>query len=165
MKHAGWALTLAVVAWPGLASAAPASLCTEGETAVFTCASGAKLISVCASRDLSSRAGTLAYRFGPPGKPEMSWPPPDRWRRAVGSGTWAFSGGGGAWLAFHREAYRYVVYTAIGQGWGSKAGVAVEKGGKVIANLACQGKPVSDLGPDFFHRAGIADDPADFDLP
>lgn len=146
-------------------SAAAATQCTGTETTVFTCAVGAKVVSVCASRDLTARTGTLVYRFGPPGKPEIDWPPADAWRRSVGSGTWAFSGGGGAWLAFRREAYRYVVYTAIGQGWGSRAGVAVEKDGKLLADIACRDKPSSELGPSFFTRAGIPDDPSPFELP
>jgi hypothetical protein len=66
-----------------------------------------------------------------------------------------FSGGGGAWLAFTRGEHRYVVYTAIGQGWGDKAGVVVERGGRRLAALACTRPPVSDIGPELFERAGI----------
>ena len=81
------------------------------------------------------------------------------------SGTWSFSGGGGAWLRFTRGPTSYIAYTAIGRGWGSKAGVAVLQNGKLLANLPCHGAPDSEIGPDFFSRAGIADDDQTFDLP
>ena len=95
----------------------------------------------------------------------MSYPPPDAWRDVTRAGLWTFSGGGGAWLAFHREAYRYIVYTAVGRGWGEKTGVAVERDGKLLTNLRCRGSAVSELGPDFFSGAGIQDDQTPFDLP
>lgn len=95
----------------------------------------------------------------------MVYPPPGPWRSLVRSGTWSFSGGGGAWLAFHRDAFRYIVYTAIGRGWGEKSGVAVERNGQVAVNLACRGRVVSELGPDFFSNAGIPDDDRPFELP
>ena len=81
------------------------------------------------------------------------------------SGTWSFSGGGGAWLRFTYGPTSYIVYTAIGRGWGSKAGVAVLQNGKLLANLPCHGASDSEIGPDFFSRAGIADDDQAFDLP
>jgi hypothetical protein len=76
-----------------------------------------------------------------------------------------FSGGGGAFLAFARARHRYVVYSAVGRGWGSKAGAVVEKDGKRIAILACRGEAMSQLGPDLFSRAGIAPADEDFELP
>jgi hypothetical protein len=132
---------------------------------MFSCSVGAKTVSVCAAGKLSSSAGSLRYRFGPEGKAEIDYPAASAWRGVTRSGTWTFSGGGGAWLAFHRDVFRYIVYTAIGRGWGEKAGLAVEQNGKLLANLPCKGKPVSELGPDFFSNAGIAADDKDFDLP
>ena len=68
-------------------------------------------------------------------------------------------------MRFKRDTFAYVVYTAIGRGWGEKAGVAVEKDNKLQANLVCN-KPVqSELGPDFFDQAGLAEDQAGFELP
>lgn len=139
--------------------AAAASHCTAGEQTMFSCATGGKIVSVCAAK----RA--VQYRFGPEGKPEMIWPPMGEGRDKVGSGLWAFAGGGGAWLAFHKDAYRYIVYSAVGKGWGRKAGVAVEQNGRLAANLPCKDKAISEIGPDFFMQAGIADDDAPFELP
>ena len=145
------------------AIAAP-TLCTSGEKVIFSCSLGAKFVSVCASGDLSAGVGSLAYRFGPVGAPEILYPA-GAWRGVTRSGTWTFSGGGGAWLAFHRDAFRYIVYTAIGRGWGEKSGVSVEKDGKMLTNLPCRAKPEFEIGPALFEDAGIPEDNTPFDLP
>jgi hypothetical protein len=163
IRRAALGFALAAVIW-WRPVAATQSLCAAGQQVVFACSVGAKLVSVCASGDLTAGVGLLNYRFGPPGKPEMTYPD-GPWRELVRSGTWMFSGGGGAWLAFHRDSFRYIVYTAIGRGWGEKSGVAVEQNGKVISNLPCRDKPTSELGPEFFSKAGIPNDHTAFDLP
>lgn len=62
------------------AAEAPAGLCEPGEKPVLTCEmkKGGKTLSLCASKDFNLRdavpTGTLAYRFGKPGKVELSWP-------------------------------------------------------------------------------------------
>lgn len=155
-------LTAAVIACP---AAAGSTHCSPSEQTVFSCAIGAKIVSLCASADLSSAAGAIQYRFGPVDRPEIAYPPAGSWRDLVRSGRWIFAGGGGAWLAFHKPPFRYIVYTAIGRGWGQKAGIAVEENGRRLTNLPCTGTPVSELGPDFFARAGIPDDATPFDLP
>jgi len=147
-------------------AAAGASHCSANEQTLFSCNIGRKTVSVCASTDLSTKAGSLQYRFGPPGAPELTYPATDAdWRPVTRGGVLTFAGGGGAFLSFARGPYRYVVYTAIGKGWGQKAGVAVEKSGKRVTSLPCKSKETSELGPDLFTRAGIAEDTAGFDLP
>jgi hypothetical protein len=149
----------------GQALAATSTQCTTDERVIFSCATGNKIVSVCASGDLTQSTGSLSYRFGPPGRPEISYPLPGEFRHVVKAGRWVFAGGGGAWLAFHRPPFRYIVYSAIGRGWHEKAGVAVEEEGRLLANLQCRGEPTSELGPDFFTSAGIRDDKTSFDLP
>ena len=86
-------------------------------------------------------------------------------------GDWAVearglgAGDGRAWLGFHVEAFRYIVYTATGRGWGEKAGVAVEQNGEPLTNPPFHGAVKSELGPEFFNTPGIPDDSAPFDLP
>jgi hypothetical protein len=58
-----------------------------------------------------------------------------------------------------------MVYTAIGQDWGEKAGVVVEKNGASITHLPCTGAVVSELGPALFEQAGLAEDEPGFDRP
>ncbi|MGZ8225203.1 MAG: hypothetical protein ACXWT3_01030 [Methylococcaceae bacterium] len=50
-------------------------------------------------------------------------------------------------------------------GWGEKAGVAVEKDNKLNVHLPCKGSPLSELGPDFFEKAGLPEDQTGFELP
>lgn len=146
--------------------AVEAGNCELPQRSLFSCSTGTKTISVCGSRDLTASSGLLQYRFGRPAAVELSYPPAGAdWRKIARGGTLMFSGGGGAFLAFTNAPYRYIVYSATGRGWGSKAGVVVEKDGKQIASLVCKGKATSDLGPDLFSKAGIkvADD--SFELP
>ena len=148
------------------AQAATPTTCTPDEQVVFQCDIGARRVAVCASRGLGAQGGQLQYRYGRPAAVELAYPPADTpWRDVTGGGTLMFSGGGGAWLAFTRGEHRYVVYTAIGQGWGDKAGVVVERGGRRLAALACTRPPVSDIGPDLFQRAGIPTLEEGFELP
>ena len=147
-------------------SGAVGTHCANDETIIFNCSVGKKIVSVCASKNVSAASGYLQYRFGRKGSPELIYPenklPP---AANIQANTLTFAGGGGAYIRFKRDAFAYVVYTAIGRGWGEKAGVAVEKDNKLQINLACD-KPVqSELGPDFFDQAGLAEDQTGFELP
>jgi hypothetical protein len=146
--------------------AAP-TLCLKDEDNIFSCSAGKKVISVCASKDLAADHGYLQYRFGVPNKVELTIPadrsvPP---ANSAVSRTLTFSGGGGAYLRFKAGGYDYVVYTAIGKGWGEKDGVAIEKTGKPPTHISCKDEPVSEMGVDFFTKAGLKEDTVDFDLP
>jgi hypothetical protein len=54
----------------------PNTLCAKGERVIFSCPvkKPAKIVSVCASKDLASDRGYLQYRFGMPGKIELEYP-------------------------------------------------------------------------------------------
>jgi hypothetical protein len=150
------------------AAAGPApSLCESAEDILFSCHAGKKIISICASKDLARDRGYLQYRFGLPAKIELSVPA-DRSvlpASSVTAGNLMFSGGGGAYLRFTAAGYEYVVYTAVGKGWGEKDGVAVERDGKRLSHVSCTDEPVSELGPDLADKAGLKPDAGDFDLP
>ena len=143
--------------------ARPAALCSGTETVVFACRAGAKLASVCASKDASRTAGYLEYRFGKadPGDPPELVLPDSRTvpaRAATGDNV-AFSGGGGSWLRFRKGDHAYVAYSGIGK-WGPKGetrekqGVVVERGGKAIAHVKC-GELVETLAPADYEKLGI----------
>ena len=164
------------LAAPTPARTAQASFCTPTEVIVFSCrTSPIKLVSVCASKDASASKGYLQYRTGKPDSgepldltlPAAQLPPP----QAASGESVPFSGGGAAWLRVAaKNNVAFVVYTGIGK-WGprgeiqEKAGVAVERDGKSVANLNCTGKPISLLGSDWFDKAGITAKGQDFDLP
>ena len=52
------------------------SLCAKDERVIFSCPvrRPAKIVSLCASKDLTSDRGYLQYRFGLPGKIELEYP-------------------------------------------------------------------------------------------
>ena len=54
----------------------PNTLCAKDERVIFSCPvkRPAKIVSVCASKDLTSDRGYLQYRFGLPGKIELEYP-------------------------------------------------------------------------------------------
>lgn len=154
-----------LISYPSLAYA-QSSHCTPQELTVFNCSIGRKVISICASHSLSPQSGYLQYRFGVVDSPELIIPnrkmPPNH---SVSGNTLTFAGGGGAYLRFMRKRYHYIVYTAIGRGWGEKAGVSVENNGQRRANLVCRNQPISELGPDFFEHTQITIDQIGFELP
>jgi hypothetical protein len=164
MKTAG-AMLCAVACWPAIALGA-SSHCSSDEARIFSCNTGTSVVSVCASKDLSARVGTLQYRFGPIGQPSLVFPEiTARLEVVIRVGTLAFSGGGGAYIRFRRSQYAYVVYDALIKGSGERAGVAVIHAGRTIANLSCKGPAASALGPDFFAQAGLVTDEEDFEIP
>ena len=142
------------------------SHCSVDELVVFNCSTGKKTVSVCASQAISTTSGYLQYRFGRIGALEMKIPVDMKLSSAdIQANTLMFSGGGGAYIRFTNQRFNYVVYTAIGRGWGEKAGVAVEKDHQIQVNLPCKMPLQSELGPDFFERSGLMLDQIGFDLP
>lgn len=157
------ALAACLLAQPGWAAD---SHCSGQENTLFNCPAGKKLISVCASKDLDRSAGYLQYRFGPKNAPEIQVPPANSHPSGqVKQGALMFSGGGGAYLRFASAGHDYVVYTAVGRGWGIKEGVAVEKDGKRLAGIRCKAAAETRLGGEWFEKIGLPMDDKDFELP
>lgn len=166
---------LLVLALPATALASSARThCEAGETIVFSCSTGTRILSLCASPDVSKTSGYLQYRYGVADKLELVFPeklqPPGK---LFTPGTLAFSGGGGAYLQFKKGAYTYTVFSAIGN-WaasGGKAtaeGIAVKSGDNEIANFPCRKDAnyvEGELGPDYFEKAGLGEPQSDFDIP
>ena len=144
------------------------SLCDVQEQVIFSCSLGKKMVSVCASNDFSASKGYLQYRFGQKGALELVFPDLTESAPAslfVQARTLMFAGGGGGYLRFINGQHHYIVYAAIGKGWGAKDGVAVEKNNQLIAKLECQDVPVSKLSEDFFTRTGLLADQNEFQIP
>ena len=153
--------------------AAAPTLCHADEMVVFSCPTTARIVSICASKNISKDGGYMQYRFGRKDRLELAYPDlGSRPAEVFTSGTMMFSGGGGAWLRFSKQPFSYTIFSAIGK-WGRSgsvaaiAGVAVQKDGKVFANYPCSVAAVGELGPDLFDKLGLkADDPAkQFDIP
>ena len=60
----------------GTRAVPPSTLCARDERVIFSCPvrKPAKIVSVCASKDLAQDRGYLQYRFGLPGKVELEYP-------------------------------------------------------------------------------------------
>ena len=140
------------------------SWCTAGESVVYSCKTGAKTVSVCASAGATAQKGYLQYRFGKLGMAEpaeVAVPAGDVVPRLAATGANVpFAGGGGSWLRFRKGEYAYVVYAGTGR-WGPKGetldkqGVVVERNGKSIAHLRCAAEPDGQLSPDWLDSVGI----------
>lgn len=143
-----------------------ATLCSKNESVLFSCPSRKKIISICAT-NLSSDGGSVQYRFGTAGAPEIELPQkPDQWRNSTVSRHLVLAGGGGTYVAFLNPPYRYIVYSATSGHWGMKAGAAIEKEGHVIRHYSCTQKRVSIISPDFLEKNNFHEDPDDtFLLP
>ena len=61
---------------PAARSLQPNTLCAKTERVIFACVlrRPAKIVSVCASKDLTRDTGYVQYRFGSPGKVELEYP-------------------------------------------------------------------------------------------
>jgi len=152
-------------------AAAPAvvSLCFVDEAVVFSCRStDGKTISLCSSPTLTASEGYLQYRFGVIGKiPELIVPKiQEHPKEHFLSGTVPYSGGGASYLKFSRGSHTYTVFTGIGKGW-EKEGVVVNKSGKQISHVLCDGPLISKLGPVLFEDLALQKDPheLDFEVP
>lgn len=141
--------------------------CNHREETVFSCNLGHKTVSVCASKKLTPHSGYVQYRFGALGrKPELSFPKHTvRPGKHIQARTLMFAGGGGDYLRFNSGKTSYIVYSAIGRGWGNKDGVAVERRGKRTTHLECRDIPESRMSEFFFKRAGLSEDAQEFELP
>jgi hypothetical protein len=65
-----------ITASPRPGALQPNTLCAKDERVIFSCPvkRPVKIVSVCASKDLTSEHGYLQYRFGLPGKVELEFP-------------------------------------------------------------------------------------------
>ncbi|MGC1305402.1 MAG: hypothetical protein WA840_23780 [Caulobacteraceae bacterium] len=151
-----------------LASAAETrrpALCTANETPVFSCAIGAKVASLCASRDLSPTAGYLYYAFGKPGAVEVAIPKKTpAFRQSITVGTLSYSKGGGDYVRIRNGKFAYVAYSALGDGW-EQEGVAVEQDGKPLSSLACHGAALGPDGWQALYKAKLPADQQGFEKP
>jgi hypothetical protein len=132
------ALVAALVCGTAQADTRP-SLCRAGETAIFSCAIGGKIASLCASPDIGPAQGSLTYRFGRKSAIELTHPdkpaPPDQ---AFSTAVIGDAGFGGDIVRFSRGDTRYTLYSIIVRGQGERDGILVFRNGRQIADLKCR---------------------------
>ncbi|WP_082795005.1 hypothetical protein [Sphingomonas sanguinis] len=108
-------------------------LCQAGETKIFACPIGGKLVAVCG-------VGKQAvYRYGRPGRIEMT-------ARAMTLAQRAYSGGGETQIQVANKDYRYILFDkTVRTGFGAdgrnmpdmRSGLIVQRGGRTLSNREC----------------------------
>lgn len=115
------------------------SLCQAGEAAIFSCAIGGKIASLCASSDIGPGQGNLTYRFGRKGAIELIHPEkpmsPDQ---AFSTAVVGDAGFAGDIVRFARGETRYTLYSIIVKGQGERDGIRVSRSGRRIADMKCK---------------------------
>ena len=144
------ALALPLAVAPGVAKPPVAAdmarsrLCHPGEAVIFACNIGAKLAAVCGGKSPSG-ARCAQYRYGVPGKLELTYPG-DGASGGLAHAETAYSGGGESQILFKNAGFQYVVYSRMVRtnfkanepnNPAFEAGVAVMKGDKLVGNRKC----------------------------
>ena len=120
------------------------TLCNPDEIKSFSCSiksnrKTTKIVSLCASKNLSETEGSIFYRFGTKQHIELNYPEmpmhPKKW---LVHGLMNFSDASGDFFRFERGEFSYTVYS-----WAKAPintdgeGVTVRKNGEIVAELVC----------------------------
>jgi hypothetical protein len=172
LKYVATVALVALSPWsiaraPNDKKASPASHCNVEETIVFSCpVKGQKIVSVCASNDLTATTGSLIYRFGKKNQIEKTLPDrAEAWRSTVRLGNVMYAGGGGFYVGFKSNEYTYVAYSAVGRGWGTKDGLMVMKGEEELSVYRCLRSPSLGAVHRLFESAGLEVEDNKIELP
>jgi len=129
--------------------------CIPDEKVVFSCSVGKKTVSICSSPKFSVTDGYLQYRFGVPGKVEMTFPEAKihpKGKFEVNRMTPTMDDGSRAdliELTFKNGDYGYLI-SSLATSKSSDVSLVVSKADKTVATLKCQGKTVIKSDLSFF---------------
>lgn len=134
------------------------SLCMPAETAIFSCALGGKIVSLCATPDLDATQGTMTYRFGRRGAVELTHPDQPRHPAT------AFTAGGdpvllGDYVRFSKGGFTYTIYALVGtQARRETDGLLITRGATILRDIRCKDFAMGDGAWRLMYRAKL---PAD----
>lgn len=154
-----WFFVLSSMAYATQQPPQSATLCTQGETAVFSCTMGKKLLSVCASDDLSKSAGYLQYRFGRAGQIELQYP--TERLHPLRLFSLSFAGGSAKSslkrLQFFNAEHRYIIsaYSSSADDWAYGVEITAPDGNSRY--LSCAGVPVANENLHRLQNLGLPD--------
>lgn len=116
-----------------------ASLCKDNEKSMFSCATGEKIISLCATQYNEKDKNILTYRFGKPNNiPELEYQSKENETNKYFTYAKAYYGNGSIEeMSFKKGAYLYTIYQGRHNYRDNSAGLLLEKNGKKIANFSC----------------------------
>lgn len=121
------------------------TLCQPHEEVYFSCHSVGKIISICASGNISPDNGYVQYRFGVNEKIEFEYPsepfPPLMWFSIsdIYEGGLSFTH-----LKFSSNRFHYVLYQ------GDISGIYIKRNGRVVSNHQCDHGAHQPLNPRVF---------------
>lgn len=121
------------------------TLCQPHEEVYFSCPIDGKVLSVCASGNISPDNGYVQYRFGRIGSIELEYPekpyPPRKLFSIsdISEGSITFTH-----LKFYSGRYHYVLYQ------GDPSGIYIKRGGKVVSNRTCDPGAYQPVSPRAF---------------
>lgn len=127
------------------AGASEVTLCQSHEEVYFNCQSDGRLLSVCASGNVSPDNGYVQYRFGVNKKieleyPRKSYPPRKRFSISdIAEGNANFTH-----LKFNSGGFHYVLYQ------GDSSGIYVKRNGRVISSRRCDSGVYQPISPRAF---------------
>lgn len=161
------------VRWPFLAlllvSACPPAVaretpnhCGVNERVVFSCQTGERLASLCASRDLGEGRGQLTYRFGREGRVEMIFPPVAMNPQQAFAYQLLPKGDS---VRFTHEGVTYVLFSETRPGTGDVEGVVVARPGRKPNLLICRNGALGPEGWAPVYKAKLPRVEAGFDIP
>jgi len=115
--------------------------CQSGETALFSCNTGKKLIALCASENLSKEKGYVQYRVTHNGKNQFVFPSVNTHPHGLFfESTLLWTRDDEQRVHFQNGEYSYLLYDRSFSAYpkDSRAGVMVFRNGKEIADLKCK---------------------------
>jgi hypothetical protein len=127
------------------AAGTPRSLCSAQEATVFSCSvTNGKIVSLCASPDLSHDAGYLQYRFGrDPASIELQFPRSTQRSDATFKYLQQyFAKGGTTALSFWVGPFRYSLFRTTSAYGFNGSGVIVSKAHRRVAYMRCDAKSI-----------------------
>lgn len=132
------------------------TLCLPAEKAVFSCAVGSRIVSLCAAADIGPGQGTLVYRFGRKGALELVHPDPPRTPgSAFSTAVVGDAGSAGDIVRFSRGDATYTLYSIMVKGQGERNGVMVSQAGKRRVDLKCKDFPLGNDAWSLVYRAKL----------
>lgn len=145
--------TMLVLFFGATVHAQSLTLCDGDENTIFSCQTGKKIVSLCASANLSASSGYLQYRFGS-GKTRVELEYPKSKEHPKGNflfGDAAYGARSSATnLQFSIGRYTYTVYRLRASFSDETAGIAVKDAAGVVSYLRCYHDRVTD------HMSGLA---------
>jgi hypothetical protein len=133
-------------------------LCSPGETIVFSCSvAEEKIVSLCASPDLSRNTGYMQYRYGrDPGRIELTYPHRTERTDATFKYLQEYAARGGtSAISFRVGRFRYSVFRTTSAFGFNGGGVIVDRGPRRIAYLKCDDKTIITQADRFYQLSGL----------